>query len=307
MVEAQVKSGILEKVQLKLETTYGDGGAGSVISDMLIRKLAWQADGHVTANYSANGTGVANTLTDGVLTFSGSMDTYLADGRELQLAIGTPGGVSPNFTIAYATTLPSFGFFSIEDGDEQKVNGSGFKVSKATIKGSKGNKVEVSYDLVGRNVVETSTTITPGTATTKPFVDLDTVMTINGGTAVNLEDWQLVISRDTETRRGIQDVDDDEKRLITSAFEKKLSVTGSGTAIADKAILRALLGGTTLEDFRTTADIVITISNSTNTITFTTNALISVVGKDTGAEDDLMLMKFDFVGISIAVAGTYTA
>jgi hypothetical protein len=136
-------------------------------------------------------------------------------------------------------------------------------------------------------------------------VDLDTVITINGGTAVNLEDWQLVIDRSTETRRGIESTTTNFKRMITAAIEKKLSVTGSATAVADKAIYEALMGSTTMQDYRTPANIVITCTNATNSITFTTTGLISVTGRDNGVEDDLMVMKFDFIGKSIAVAGTY--
>lgn len=307
MVVAAATSGISEKVQLKLETAYGDGGAGAAVANVLIRKLAWTADSHLSANYSVDGTGIANTLTDGVLSFNGTLDTYISDGRELVYAIGTAGGASPNFTIAVANVLPSFGFYAVNDsGASDNVNGKGFKVSKVTIKGSRGNKVEATYNIVGKNVVESATAVTPGTSTTSPFVDLDTVMTINGGVAVNLEDWQLTIDRATEARRGIESATTNTKRLITAAIEKKLSVTGSGTAVADKLIYEALMGGAALTDTRTPANIVITITNATNSITFTTSGLISVVGRNSGAEDNLMIMKFDFIGKSIAVAGTFT-
>jgi len=308
MTAASATSGISEKVQLKVETDYGDGGAGAAITEVLIRKLAWTADAHVSANYSVDGTSLANTLTDGVLSFNGNIDAYITDGRELTYVLGgAVTGASPNFAIAVANTLPSFGFYSVNDsGTSDNVNGSGFKVSKCAIKGSRGNKIEMNWDIVGQNIEESATAISAGTSTTRPFVDLDAVMTINGGTAVSLEDFSLNIDRSTETRRGIESAGVGEKRLISSAVEKKLSVTGSATGIADKLIYQAVMGGSATIDVRTEANIVLTLTNATNSIVFTTSALVSVTGRDSGAEDDLMIMKFDFVGKSIAITGTYT-
>ena len=307
MVAANATSGISEKVELNLESTYGDGGLGADITKMLIKKLTWNADSKTSPDYSVTGTGIANNLMDEALGFSGTMDTYLTDGRELKLAVGSITDLGAGtFSLAVANALPSFGFIAVNDsGTSDNVTGSGFKVSKATIKGSRGNKVDVSYTIVGKNVIESVTAISVGTSTTKPFLDLDTVMTINNGIDVDLENWELTIDRGTETRRGIVTTTALSKRLISAAIEKKLSVTGKGTAIADKLIFRALMGGTTLTDYRTAATIVITLANATNTIIFTTTGLISMTGRNSGAEDNLMIMNFNFTGKSIAVTGTY--
>ncbi len=302
-----VKSGIIEEVEMMKETTFGDGGLAGSVEFGYIKKLSWSADANTTANYSADGDHKPNTLTDGVLSFTGSLDWDLTDGRELECIFGklTDAG-SGTFTLATANVLPSYGFYGILDS-ANNAQGLGFKFSKVTITGSRNNKITVSADILGQNVETSSETITPQTPTVKQFVDLDAKVTIDGGKAVDLEDFSIIIDRACEGRRGIEDVSTDERRLITSIIEKNLSVSGSATAIAKKEIFEAILGGTTIEDHRKPSNIVLTIGNDTNTLVLTINGLVTVGNRDSGAEDDLVTFSFDLLGKSIAGSGTYTA
>lgn len=300
-----VKSGIIEKVQMKEEIVYGDGGAGASVEFGFIKKLSWSAETNTSANYSVDGSHNPNTLTDGVLAFSGSLEWDLTDGRELECIFGTAGGVSPAFTLTTANTLPSYGFYGVLDASTN-ANGSGFKFSRVTINGSKGSTINCTSDLVGQNVVSTATAVTSQTPTENPLVWLDASVTINGGTTVDLEDFNLTIDRNTEARRGIEATSADERRLITSVFEKNLSITGSFSAIAKKEIFEAVLGGTTIEDYREPANIVFTFTNDTNSLVLTVSGLLTTTNRDTGAEDELVTMSFDILGKSISGAGTFT-
>ncbi len=300
-----VKSGIIEKVQMNEETEFGDGGAGSTVEFGFIQKLNWMAETNTTANYSVDGDHKPNNLTDGVLSFSGGLEWKLTDGRELECIFGdlTDGGAG-SFSLATSNELPSYGWYGVLD-NSTVAQGKGFKFSRVTINGSRDGVIICSSDLVGQNVV-TGGTITVQTPTEKPFVWLDANITINGGTAVDLEDFSLVIERNTEARRGIEATTENNKRLITSVFEKNLSITGSFTAVAKKEVFEAVLGGTTIDDYRSESNIVFNFSNETNTLVLTVSGLLTSVARDTGAEDELVTMSFDILGKSISGSGTYT-
>jgi hypothetical protein len=301
-----VKSGIIEKVQMKEETVFGDGGDGDSVEFGYIKKLSWSAETNTSANYSVDGSHNPNTLTDGVLAFSGGLEWDLTDGRELECIFGTlTDAGAGSFTLATANELPSYGFYGVLDSDTN-ANGKGFKFSRVTLNGSKGATINCTSDFVGQNVISTATTVSPQTPTEKPLTWLDASVTINGGVTVDLEDFNLTIDRNTEARRGIEATDTDERRLITAVYEKNLSLTGSFSAIAKKEIFEAVLGGTTIEDYRTPANIVFTLGNDTNTLVLTVNGLLTTTNRDTGAEDELITMSFDIIGKSVSGSGTYT-
>lgn len=301
-----VTSGISEKTEMMSETAYGDGGVGGAEEFGFIKKISWTADANTTANYSTDGASKPNTLVDGVLSFTGSTEYDLTDGRELESILGTlTDAGAGTFSIAVANALPSYSFKATSTASEN-VHCKGLVFSKATISTSRNNKVSVTADWVAQNIIELGTAATPQTPGEKPFVYLDAVITFGGGTSIDLEDFNLVIDRATEARRGVESTAASARRLISVAIPKRLSVTGSVTAIAKKELFESVLGASTLQDFRTVANIVFTLTNATNVVAFTVSALINVVSKDTGAEDDLMLMSFDYLGKDITVAGTYT-
>jgi len=299
-----VKSGIIEKVQMKEETAFGDGGEGSSVEFGFIKKLSWSAETNTSANYSVDGDHKPNTLTDGVLAFSGGLDWDITDGRELECIFGTLTDAAGSFSLATANVLPSYGWHGVLDSDNN-AQGKGFKFSRVTINGSKGSTINCSSDMVGQNVVPSAVAITSQTPSINQFVWLDASVTINGGTAVDVEDFSLVIDRNTEARRGIEATSENAKRLITSIFEKNLGITGSFTAVAKAEIFDAILGGITIDDYRTDANIVFTFGNDTNTLGFTVSGKLTTTNRDSGAEDELVTMSFDIIGKSIAGSGTY--
>lgn len=299
-------SGISEKVEILKETAFDDGGAGGATEFGYITKLGYTTDAHVKANYSTDGQAYPNTLVDGVLDFTGSLNWDLTDGRELTGILGTlTDAGSGSFSIATANTLPSYSFKAIVSSD-QNVHGKGMKFSNMKLNASRDSKITMSGDFVARQVIELATSVTPQTPTEKPFVDLDLSVTIDGGTAVDLEDISLSIDRGSIGRRGIEDTTAGERRLISSIISTKGIVTGSATAIGKKEIFESVLGGSTLTDYRSNANVVVTIGNGTNTLVFTIPARLSTTGKDIGAEDDLLVVTFDFIGTTPTVSGTYT-
>lgn len=302
-----IKSGIIEKVQMKEETVFGDGGdGGDSVEFGFIKKLSWSAETNTSANYSVDGSHNPNTLTDGVLSFSGGLEWDLTDGRELECIFGTlTDAGAGSFNLSTANTLPSYGWYGVLDSTTN-ANGKGFKFARVTINGSKGSTINCNSDFVGQNVISTATTVTPQTPTEKPLVWLDASVTINGGVTVDLEDFNLVIDRNTQSRRGIEATSEGERRLITSVFENNLIVNGSFSAVAKKEIFEAILGGSTIEDYREPANIVITFTNETNSLILTVSGLLTVNNRDTGAEDELVTMSFDILGKSVSGSGTYT-
>lgn len=300
-----ITSGISEKVEVIEETAFGSG-TGTSKEFGHIEGITFKADPHSTVYYSADGTNLPNDIVDGVLEFSGDLKWKLTDGREFGAILGslTDDG-NGSYTLGVSNSSPSYSFKAILD-DTQNVHIKGSKFSRFNLNISKDSIVDVSGDWLAQNIVELATEVTPQVPTEKPYQFTDAVITFENGTSIMMDSFSLSLDRQSTSYRGIESTGTNEKRLITAIVDKNLSITGSGTAIAKKEIFESILGGATLEDYRATADIVVTLENDASSLTLTIPALLSSFSKSTNAESDLILVDFDFIGKNISGSGTYT-
>jgi len=299
-------SGISEKVEVIEEGTWG-AGTGDGVEFGFIEGLSWKADTHSKSYYSADGLNKPNDIIDGIIEFSGDLVWKLVDGREFEGILGTliDAGAG-SYTLAIATTVPSYSFKALLS-DAQNVHVKGAYFTKFDLKLNKDEIVKVTGNWIAQTIIELGTSITPDTPAYKPYMFTDGFVTINGGTAVVLDSINLGIDRQAMGYRGIEAASTNEKRLITSIVDKNITLTGSGSAIAKKDFFENLLGGATLIDYRTKANIVITLSNTNNTIAFTLPALLTNFNKTTTANSDIIVIDFDYIATDVTGAGTYPA
>jgi hypothetical protein len=101
------------------------------------------------------------------------------------------GGTTAGGVTLVAETLPSF--YAIWDSGDNVHEFSGCKVDKATLSGSSGRPLDLSVDIEGLTEALNSASFPAITAATDSmFVASDVTLTL-GGSAVEVESWQMVI------------------------------------------------------------------------------------------------------------------
>lgn len=302
-----VYSGISDKIQIIKEATWGSGtGTDKVFGINSLGKFSSDTNSDVLPDI--DGSALNKCIYDKVITTNFEYSGVLVDARfffEAMFGSLTDAGAG-SYTLAVTPSQPSYAFrMSLDDGTNSIVKGAMMSTCNLTL--AKEDVVRLKSTWVAKSVGEDATAVGSGSVTSlQPYSFLGGYLTI-GSFDCNLDNLEISMDRGLVPRRGIEQTGANTQRLPTSITGKKLKITFSGTNVADKQLLRDVLGGATLTDFRTDATITLNLSNPAGkTVTTAITGRITASSKEVNPESEVALMDFSGLGYGINMSGTYT-
>lgn len=298
------KSGCSDKIQVKKETTYGDGGITDKVFG-ITKSFNWKVETSTQQQYGLETNGPEATKnTDGVISISGTHEWELTNGQCFEAITGSYAGTSP-YTFSVSPTLPSYSIYVAEGSTTYNII-KGVKYTKFAIKLARGeDPITVTADWIGKTI-ETTGTFTPTTGSYEPLMYLDGYFTLGSTAQTEVEDFTLEIDRKCQGRRFIESTASGSRRLISTILEGPLVISYSGNMAAKRAVIEEIWGSTTLQDTRSDKNVVLYCGRGTQQllITVTGGRHISS-GRTLQKDQEVSIMDFAGVGINVTGSGTY--
>ena len=262
-------------------------------SDASMQKLADAGTGGI--NYAAN--------VDGVEVVSGNLEWGVTDGRELEFLMGAISGSGP-YTVTQSYPLPSLSAKAEYNGETLTILGLVF--SKWSMQLSKDQWVKCNADWIARAWSYSTATVTPNTPSDDPFMFLDGYVTFGGTAVASLSDITIECDMKTEMQRGIENVTSDERRLATGYVSKLQDISLNMTAeIINQVELNKYLGGTSIQDERADATVVLNLTLGSRIIVITlTGVRLGNLGGELPADGEVRTL--DMSGSALGISASIT-